>query len=165
MTTPTPTPVPTAEPLANASSSINGGFASSVGVTGPLVIGLYIVGALLAAQFVAPWLAKSRLVSRVSDRVVASVNYAIKGLAATAVLGVLAAPVYLVATSDGQTQGVVLQAIAVLAVAYIALVGIGWLADRAVTAFLNAHPEHDEWSDLFPDTPDEDDLTSPEVGD
>lgn len=148
---PTPTTTPANETLANASSGITSGFADATGL-GPIVLLLlYVVGALLAAQFVAPWLAKSELLSSVAGGLLGSLSYAIKGFASTAVLAVAALPVYFLATADGGTRGMALEAVGLLAAGYVALVIIGMLADRAVSAFIDAHPEIDEWADMFPD--------------
>lgn len=121
---------------------------------GVIVVVLYVFGALLAAQFVAPWLARSQLLSRVWTYLGDSLAYAMKGVAATAVLVVIAMPVYLLATADGGTRGVALQLLAAAAGGYLAMVVVGWLADHAVAAFLKAHPEYEEWDDLF-GTPDD----------
>jgi len=137
--------------FAHASTNISSSFADATGLGPAVVLLLYVVGALLAAQFVAPWLAQSELLSDVAGGLVASAEYAVKGVGATAVLLVGALPVYFLATADGGTQGLALEAVGVLLAGYIALVGIGMLADRAVTAFIDAHPDVDEWGDLFPE--------------
>jgi hypothetical protein len=82
---------------------------------------------------------------------VKTIEYAIKGLAASAVLFVIAAPVYLLASTDNQTRGFALEVIGIGVIAFLVLAGIGWLADRAVSAFIDAHPDYEEWRDLFPD--------------
>lgn len=153
--TATPTPTPGFQ---NASSS----FASSFDLVGPLVVVLYVIGALLAAQFVAPWLGQSELLARVAGRVVASIQYAIKGIAATAVLVVAALPVYFVVTADGETRGLAGLVIAGGIAAYCTLVGVGWLADRAVTRFIDAHPDYEEWDDIV-SADEADDDADPEV--
>lgn len=158
------TPTSTNESIANASTSLNAGMASSFDLVGPLVFVVYIVGALLAAQLVAPWLAESRLLQPVSERLKQSLSYAIKGIGATAVLALVGAPIYLVATSDGESQGLALSVLAGLVGVYMALVVIGWLADRAVTRFIDAHPEYDSWEEMWEG---EDDATeaAPTAGD
>lgn len=145
--TPTATPVP----YDNAANSIDAGFASSMGLTGPLVFVIYAVGVLLAAQFVAPWLATSQLLSGMAGRILESMALAIKGLASTAVLVVVALPAWFLLTAEPSTKGLAAEVVGYGIAAYIALVVLGWLADRAVTAFLDAHPDYDEWDDLFPD--------------
>lgn len=151
----TTTPTPTGIPFENASSSIQTGFADGTGLGGIIIILLYIIGALLAARHVAPWLAQSRFITRTGTQIATSFVYAIKGVAATAVLAAAAAPVYLLTQVDGSTRGIALRYIAYAAVAYISLVVIGWLADRAVTAFVNAHPDIDTIDDLIPEPRDD----------
>jgi len=141
------TPVNTT--IANASMEVTNGFASSFGLRYATIAVLYVVGALLAAQFVAPWLARSEMLSRVTGGFVWTAVYAIKGAAASAVLLVAAAPAYFVATMDSGTRGFALEAIGIAVAGYIALVVVGVLADRAASAFLDAHPTYDEWGDVF----------------
>lgn len=146
-----PTPTETPQEYANASA----GFASSMGLAegfAPLALLLiYAIGALMAAQFVAPWLASSQLLSDLFGELVTSVELAIKGLGATAVLAITATPIYFVATAEPSTKVVALEVVAAGIGVYVFLVVAGWLADRAVTAFIDAHPTHDEWADIFPD--------------
>jgi uncharacterized protein with PQ loop repeat len=137
--------------MMNGSADISNGFGSAFGLMPAVLLVLYIVGVLLAAQFVAPWLAKSELLTSVAGRFVESIEYAVKGFAASAVLAVAALPVYFLANADGGTRGIALKAITIIAAAYVSFVIIGWLADRAVTAFIDAHPEVNEWGDLFPE--------------
>lgn len=145
------TPTPTPE-LQNATADVATGFASSEHLVGPmLLILIYAVGALGAAQYLAPHLAQSRLLERAGKRVTAVVVFALKGAAASAVLAVVALPAYLLLTVDGETRGVALEYLWLAAVAFVALACIGWLADRAVTAYIDAHPDHEEWADLFPE--------------
>lgn len=145
------TPTLANETLHNASANTLNGFADMTGLAGPIVVVLYIVCAMLAVQVLAPWVASSRLVERAGQRVVHAFQYAIKGVAASAVLLIAAAPVYFVATADGETKGLALEAVAMAVAGFLGLVVVGWLADRAVAAWLNAHPEYDEWADLFPE--------------
>lgn len=139
------------ESIANASTSLNSAFGSANELGIPLLLVLYGVGALLAAQFVAPWVAQSQLLTTVGGRLVESIEYAIKGVTAVGVLALLALPFHFVATADADTQGLALTAVGVVIVAYAILVGVGWLADRAVGRFVEAHPEADEFGDLFPE--------------
>jgi hypothetical protein len=44
-----------------------------------------------------------------------------------------------------------LEAVGVLLAGYAALFVLGMLVDRAVAAFIDAHPELDEWADIFSD--------------
>lgn len=151
-----PTPTPTPE-FMNATS----GFADSSGLFGLIVVFLLYAGvALLAAQFLAPWLANSRLISRLGHGIGRSIVYALKGLGASAALAIVAGPVYLLAQVDSGTRAVALRYVGYAVAGYLALVAIGWLADRAVAAFIDAHPDYDEWADLFPDDEDE---SEPEV--
>lgn len=143
------------ESMQNASSGVTNSFGTPTELIPVLVLVLYAVGALLAAQFVAPWLAKSQLLSSVAGRALQSLHYALKGVGATAVLALVAAPVYFMATADGNTRGLALEVIGLAAAAYVVLVVLGWLADRAVTAFFDAHPEYDGLDDIFPDEPDD----------
>lgn len=143
------TPTPTPGELANASSSINSGFASSYELGGVLVIVLYIVGALLAAQFVAPWLAQSQLLGTIGNAIFSALAYAIKGLAAVGVLALAALPGYLLLTADVSTRGVALKWVGYAVGAFAALVVVGWLADRAVARFIEAHPDVDSWAELW----------------
>lgn len=134
----------------------NASMANSFNSTGGLVEGMiillvYIVVVMVAAQIVAPWLADLEVLSAAVGRFLSSVAYAVKGLAASAVLTVLALPVWLFATADGETQGLALEVVAVVIGAYIALVIVGVLADRATAAFIDAHPEYEEWADIFPE--------------
>lgn len=152
--TPTPAPTATGESLNNASMSINSSFGDATGLGPVVILLLYIVGALLAAQFVAPWLAQSNYLSRLAGGLVASLEYAIKGFASTAVLSLVGLPAYLIATADAGTRGAALTTIAGGVAGYVILAGIGVLADRAVTAFIEAHPDLDEWGDLFPEKDD-----------
>jgi len=148
MTTPvTPT---TNGTLSNASVATNSLAFGGDGF-GPIALLLvYILVALVAAQFVAPWLASSRLLSGVGAHIVQSLRYAIKGIAATAVLALGGIPGYYLVTADGAARGVALEVIGALLGAYVLLTVIGVLADRAVSAFIEAHPEYDAWGDLFP---------------
>lgn len=146
----TASPTPTNVTLENASMSVQTGFADATGLGGVVIFLLYIIGALLAASYVAPWLAKSRLLSRTGARIADSMEYAIKG-AASAVLAVAAAPVYLLTQLDAGTRGVALRYFGYAIVTYIVLVIVGWLTDRAIRAFVDAHPEIDALGDLLPD--------------
>jgi hypothetical protein len=137
------------ETIANA--SFTSGFADSTGLAPIVLLLLYVVGALLAAQFVAPWLARSKLLSDSISKLFTSLFYALKGLAVTAVLAVTALPVYFLATADKGTRSMALEAVGLLLAGYAALVVIGMLADRAVAAFIDTHPELDEWADIFSD--------------
>jgi len=139
----------TNETIANA--SFTSGFADSTGIAPLVLLLLYVVGSLLAAQFVAPWLAKYKLLSSVAGGLHRSLSYAIKGFASTAVLAVAALPVYFLATADKGTRGLALDAVALMLAGYVALVIIGMLADRALSAFIDAHPDIDDWTDIFPD--------------
>lgn len=140
---------PTPGGFNNASASINGGFADMSGLMPVLLIGLYIIGALLAAQFVAPWLARSSLLGTVGDAILSAIGYAIKGSAAVAVLAVAALPAYLVLTVDASTRGVALRWVAYGVAAFAGLVAVGWLADRAVARYIKAHPNVDSWAELW----------------
>jgi hypothetical protein len=137
------------ETIANA--SFTSGLADSTGPALIVLLLLYVVGALLAAQFVAPWLARSELLSAIISKLFNSIFYVFKGLAVTAVLAFTALPVYFLATADKGTRSMALEAVGVLLAGYVALFVIGMLADRAVTAFIDAHPELDEWADIFSD--------------
>jgi len=144
--------------LQNASADITGAFGNATGLAVPAIIVLvYIVGALLAAQFIAPWLAQSDSLERVAGGLAHSLVYAIKGAAASAVLLVVAAPAYAVLTMDAGTRGLALRGIALLLGGYVVLNVVGWLADRAVGIYIDAHPTAEEWADLWPDTDEEGD--------
>lgn len=139
------------ESIANASPEITSGFASSMGLSGVVVLAVFVVTTLVVAQFAAPWLAKSELLSKVGAGFLTSFSYAIKGFTATVVLAGLAFPVYyLTVMADESTRGMVLDVVGTLLLGYVALVVIGVLADRAVSSFIDAHPRIDEWGDLFP---------------
>lgn len=143
---------------ANASSDMASSFGTTAELAVLVVVALYVIGALLAAQVVSPWLAQSALLSVAGRRFVESLQYAVKGVAATAVLLLVAAPVYLLATADGGTRGAALTWLGVAVAGYVGLVVAGWLADRAVAAFIDAHPDATEWADLFPEADGDADL-------
>jgi len=110
-----------------------------------------------AAQFVAPWIARSDTLDRVLGGFAQSFVYAIKGAAASAVLLVAATPAYLVLTADPGTRQVAAKWVGIALGGYLALNVVGWLADRAVTAYIHAHPHAEEWADLWPDEEELDD--------
>lgn len=153
MTPPTPTPTAGFE---NASAGVANGFADATGLGPVVVIGLYIVGTLLAAQFVAPWLARSRWLSRAGGGLLTSLVFALKGLGATAALALAAAPVFLLWQADGGTRELALRYVGYAVAGYLALVLVGWLADRAVAAFVEAHPDAEALGDLLPESEDDD---------
>lgn len=159
----TPTPTTTSE-WGNASMSLTDGFASTTGLGGIVALTMYIVVAILAVAVLAPWLAQYRLPTRLARAFGSSVEYAIKGLATTAALAITAAPVYLLATTNGETQRNVGLVIGGLVAAYISLVAIGWLADQAFQRFIDAHPEFDSWDDMW-ETPEDADVEDVEVSD
>lgn len=131
------------------------GFADSTGLAGPVIVVMYIVAVVAISGVIAPWAARSELLTRVGGGVVQSLEYAIKGLAASAAALAFGYPVYWVATAEGDTQGLALTVIAGLVGIYLALVVIGWIADKAVQRFIDAHPDYEEWGDLFPEADDE----------
>lgn len=152
----------TPQEFANA-SSITGGFADSSGL-GPVIVFLvYIVAVLFAAQFVAPWLANSSLLNRLGSGFLDTVVYAIKGLATTAVLAVAALPVWVVAQADAGTRAVAFRYVGFAIAAFVGLAVIGWLADRAVAKFIEAHPDYESWGDIW--SGEEDDVAEPEAAD
>lgn len=136
--------------LSAASSSIQNGFADASGLTPVLLFVVYALAFLVVAQFALPRLAKSRLVSKTGRRVLLSVHYALKGVGATIVIGLTAAPVYFVATAEPGTRGVAMRWLGYAVAGYAALVILGWLADRAVTRAIDAHPDYDSWGDIWP---------------
>jgi len=158
------TPTPTPNTIQNASNGLSGGFASSTDLGPVVLIVMYAVGFLLAAQYVAPWAARSELLSRVGSGLGQSVLYAIKGVAASAVMTITALPAWVVWQLDAGTRGVALEYLGYAIGGYVVLMAVGWAADTVVSTFIEAHPEYDEWSDLFPDAPD-DELADAEAGD
>lgn len=135
--------------LDNASMGVASSFGSAGSMFPIIAFIVYVVAVIVVAQFLAPWAAKSRFVSRASRRLVRTVGYALKGLVASAVLAVLAAPVYVVATADAGTRGVAIEWLGYGLAAFLALAVIGWLAERAVVAFIDAHPDYDDWDDFW----------------
>ena len=135
--------------LSAAQNNIVGGFGDAFGLTPVLLLAVYALAILVAAQFALPWLAKSRLVSQTGRRILLSIHYAMKGVAATVVIGLTAAPVYVVATADAGTRGVAMRWVGYAVAGYGALVLLGWLADRAVTRAIDAHPDYDSWGDVW----------------
>lgn len=148
------------ESLQNASSGIASSFNSSGPMMIMLLFVLYAVGVLAAAQFVAPWLAKSSILGTIGDAALSAISYAIKGLATTAALGLAALPAYFALTVDGDTRGFALELVGYALAAIVALIAVGWLADRAVSKFIEAHPDVDSWSELVgaDDVPDGEEL-------
>jgi len=144
--------------LQNASADMTAAFGDASGIALPgIIIVVYIVGALLAAQFIAPWLAQSDTLERFAGGLAHSLVYAIKGAAASAVLLVIATPAYFALTMDAGTRGLALRGIALLLGGYVVLNVVGWLADRAVGIYIDAHPTAEEWADLWPETEQEGD--------
>lgn len=155
------TPTPS---FVNASATANT-FGSSGGLLAVLVVvGLYSIAALLLAQVVGPWLARSGLLAALSDRVLRSVEFAAKGVAASAVLAAIGLPVALLATAEASTQFAVARWAGIAIAGYATLVVVGWLADRSVTAFIEAHPEYEAWGDIF-DASDGDESPEPAAAD
>lgn len=139
------------------------GFADSTGLFGPVVLVLvYALAVMVAAQWLAPWIAESSLLSRLGAGVVETIVYAIKGLATTAVLAVAALPFWFVSQADPGTRSAAFRYGGYAIVAFVGLVVVGWLADRAVTKFIEAHPDYEEWGDLWHESEDEE-LTDPEA--
>lgn len=132
------------------------GFADSTGLGGPILVVAYIVAVVAISGVIAPWAAQSKFLTRIGGGIAQSLEYAIKGLAASAAALAVGYPIYWVGTADGDTQGLALTLMAGLLAAYVALVAIGWIADKAVQRFIAAHPDIDEWDDLFPESDDED---------
>jgi len=159
-----PTPTPTPDTFQNASSGISSGFGNAMDLGPVVLLVLYAVGFLLAAQYIAPWAARSELLSRLGSGLGRSILYAVKGVAASAVITITALPIWVAWRMDAGTRGVALEYVGYAVGGYVILIVVGRLADTAVSKFIEAHPEYDEWSDLFPETPDED-MTEAEMGD
>lgn len=139
---------------ANASSGLSNSFNSISPLI--LVVVLASVGIVVVASLVAPWLAKSRLLSRLGRRIGITLWYALKGVVTCAAVSLVAVPAYIFSQADGSTQAVSLKLVALALGAVIALAILGWIADRTVAKFIDVHPEFEEWSDIFPDSPDKD---------
>lgn len=136
----------------NASNSVTSGFGDTSGLVGlTFLLAIYAVVALLAANLVAPWLAQSAIFGRIGAAISSALAYAIKGVATTAVLGALALPAYLFATADAATRSTGLEYAGYAVGGFLILVGIGQLADKAVSRFIDAHPDHDSWEDIWGD--------------
>lgn len=147
--------------FSNATADVSSGFAAADGLFPILlIVVIYATAALLAANFVAPWLAKSTVLGRVGSILTSAFEYAIKGLATTAVLCIVALPAYLLLTVDASTRATGLKWAGYALAAVLILIGIGQLADRAVARFINAHPDAESWSELIgsEDLPEPNDL-------
>lgn len=151
----------------NASMGMTNGFGSTGDLFPVFVLVVYAVAVLAVANFAAPGLARSRVASRLGAGVVAFFGYVLKGVVASAVLTVAALPVYYVATMDPSGRGIALEVVGYGVAGLAALAVVGWLADRAVARFIDAHPDYDSWEDLWgsADEPDDPDLGEPEVAD
>lgn len=129
MTTPTP-----AE-LQNASS----GFASGFGSTGALLGAVIVVAAVMIVLVFSTTAYRWALQS--ASAFAATVEYAIKGVATAIVAAVFIAPLYALSqTSPGQ-RALVVKALAVLVVGYVALVVLGVIGDRLWAQLVKQHEE------------------------
>lgn len=117
----------------NSSSSLVDGFAT----TGPVwPVMLIVVAALIVLLFSTH---AYRWALRSASAFASSIEYAIKGVATALVMAVFALPLYgLSQTTPGQRE-LVLQALAVTAVGYVALVVLGFVGDRVWALLVKRH--------------------------
>lgn len=155
----TPTPTPAFGEALNMTS----GYANAFDLSGVLILGIYVLVALVAAQAFLPWLARSDALTGAAQRFLQSLVYAVKGVAASITLLAIAAPAWFIMQADSGTREVALRWGGYIIGGYLFLVVVGWLADRAVAAFIDAHPDYESFSDIWPEAPDEDE--TPEVAD
>jgi len=100
----------------------------------------------------APALAEYRIIGRVVTRFGTAFGYALKGLVAVVVLGVLSAPITVLATADASTRTYILEYAAIAIGGFVGLAVVGYIADYAVARYIDAHPEYEAFSDIFPDS-------------
>lgn len=142
----------TATPALNVSS----GYADAFGMGGVVLLVMGAILVIVAAQFLAPWLAKSNILKSVFGGFLVSFVYALKGAAALIAAGALVTPFWLVTQMDSGTRSALFEYGGYAVGGYLGLAVIGWLADRAVTRYIEAHPTYESLADMWPETPDED---------
>lgn len=119
------------ETINNASASVTGGFANSMDLMGPMAIILWtaiVLGMVSAAR-------SNEYFHRLIDAlgaVAVSFMYFLHGIAALAVLGVLAAPAYLVATADPSTRSMVVEYAGMAVGGYVVVTVLGYAAKHHV---------------------------------
>lgn len=141
--TPTPTPG-----LANASNAVVNGFGSMEGLAGPVVLivwAVLIIAVMSAAR-------SNEYFQHIVDAlgvVAESVVYFLHGAAFLAVLAVVMAPAYFVATADPGTRQTVGTYVGIALGVYVAITVVGylakeWVIDPIRTNVSEALPEPDE---------------------
>lgn len=119
--------------LYNASTDFTNGFASSGPIWPVLLIVIAVIIVLLFSTRAYTWALHS------ASAFASSLEYAIKGVATAIVLAIFSAPIYALSqTTPGQRE-LVVQALAVIVVGYVALVVLGFIGDRVWALLVKRH--------------------------
>lgn len=137
------TPTPTPGGFSNASSTISNGLGSAVGLAGSVIVAISL--AVLVHLALTSY-ERYKLARYIGEQLAATTEYAIKGIAVIITLGGITLPLYLLATADSNTQGMVGTATVVIIVGYAGLVALGYAGDR-VYSYWMAH--HDEYAEQY----------------
>lgn len=135
------TPTPTPGELANASSGMMDGFASTNGLTGVIGAVATAVVILLAISYASSSLERYERIKALAGFVARLFKLAAFGLGGVVVLGAVTAPAYYVASQPTATRTEWLSYAGYALAAFLGLAAFGWVVERIVAGLRARHAE------------------------